>query len=124
MKKDILNRLDIEVLIHSFYVKVLEDELLSPIFNEKVQIQWEKHLPLMCDFWENTLFFTGAYKGNPMHLHKHLNRVHSLDDSHFNRWLFLFNLTIDKNFKGTNASTAKRKAKKLASILSGMVLKS
>jgi hemoglobin len=123
MKKDILTRLDIEILIQCFYDKVLEDDLLSPIFNEKIQIQWEKHLPLMCDFWENTLFFTGAYKGNPMHLHKHLNRVHSLDESHFTRWLTIFNATVDKNFKGSNASIAKRKAKKLARILSGMVLK-
>jgi hemoglobin len=77
----------------------------------------------MCDFWENTLFFSGTYKGNPMTLHQHLNKVHALDQSHFNRWLLLFTASIDKQFKGANASIAKRKAKKLANILSGMVLK-
>jgi hemoglobin len=124
MKKDILNRADIENLIQVFYQKVLVDDLLAPIFNEKVQIQWEKHIPLMCDFWENTLFYSGSYKGNPMTLHQHLNRVHSIEQSHFNRWLLLFTATVDKLFKGPNASMAKRKAKKLASILSGIVLKS
>lgn len=123
MKKDILNRLDIELLIQVFYKKVLEDDLLSPIFTEKVLIHWERHIPLMCDFWENTLFFSGSYKGNPMTLHQHLNKVHALDQSHFNRWLLLFAATIDKHFKGANASIAKRKAKKLASILSGMITK-
>jgi hemoglobin len=123
MKKDILNRADIELLIQAFYEKVLDDELLSPIFNEKVLIHWERHIPLMCDFWENTLFFSGTYKGNPMTLHQHLNKVHALDQSHFNRWLLLFTASIDKQFKGANASIAKRKAKKLANILSGMVLK-
>ncbi|OYU54831.1 MAG: hemoglobin-like protein [Chitinophagaceae bacterium BSSC1] len=123
MKKDILNRSDIELLIQLFYKKVLEDDLLSPIFNEKVLVHWERHIPLMVDFWENTLFFSGSYKGNPMTLHQHLNKVHALDQSHFNRWLLLFTTTIDKHFKGANASIAKRKAKKLASILSGMITK-
>lgn len=123
MKKDILNRSDIEMLIKLFYQKVLEDDLLSPIFTEKVLIHWDRHIPLMCDFWENTILYSGTYNGNPMTLHQHLNKVHSIDESHFNRWLVIFNASIDKLFKGANANMAKRKAKKLASILSGMIIK-
>ncbi len=123
MKKDILNRTDIELLIDDFYKRVLEDELLGSIFTETVKINWETHLPLMCDFWENTLFFTGKYKGNPMNLHQHLNRVYPLDSVHFDRWVQLFTASVNQYFKGANARLAKKKAKSLAAIIETMVLK-
>lgn len=121
MKKDISNRADIELLIEAFYKKVMDDTLLSPIFKEKVVMNWEKHLPLMCDFWENMLFYSGSYKGNPMTLHQHLNRVHAIDQTHFDRWLELFLATVTLHFKGPMANLTKKKAKSLSRILSGMM---
>jgi hemoglobin len=118
MKKDLTNRDDIEVLINVFYSKVLADNLLSPVFNEKLMINWERHIPLMCDFWENMLFYTGPYKGNPMILHQHLNRVHAIRQEHFDKWLEIFLATVSLHFKGPMASLAKKKAKSLAKILS------
>lgn len=118
MKKDLTNRDDIEILIDLFYHKVLSDNLLSPIFNEHVD--WKKHIPLMCDFWENMLFYTGPYKGNPMILHQHLNQVHAISQQHFDRWLQLFLATVNIQFKGPVANLAKKKAKSLTKILSGI----
>ncbi|MFY9465718.1 MAG: group III truncated hemoglobin, partial [Sediminibacterium sp.] len=103
-RKDITKRVDIEMLVKSFYDKVNADPLLGPIFTK---VNWEKHLPLMSDFWENLLLYTGSYQGNPMDLHKHLHKVMNLQPEHFQHWNKLFIATVDENFKGANALVAK-----------------
>ncbi len=60
MKKDIENRKDIELLVRSFYDKVKADDTIGYIFNDIAKVNWEKHLPVMFDFWENVLFYTGG----------------------------------------------------------------
>ena len=64
MKKDIKTREDIELLVISFYDKVKADDTIGYIFNDVAKVNWEKHLPVMFDFWENILFFTGGYLGS------------------------------------------------------------
>lgn len=67
MKKDIKNRKDIELLVNKFYDKVKADKSISHFFTDTVHVNWKQHL-VMYDFWENIVFFTGAYEGNPMTL--------------------------------------------------------
>ena len=50
---------DIKLLVNSFYDKVKADTVIGYIFNDIAKVDWEKHLPVMYDFWENVLFFTG-----------------------------------------------------------------
>jgi hemoglobin len=117
MKKDIENRQDIEILVNKFYDKVKLDEVIGFIFNDIVKVNWEKHLPRMYDFWENTIFYTGTYTGNPMEIHKHLNRVVPLSTEQFLRWNKLFVLTVDENFDGNHASVAKQRAISISTVM-------
>lgn len=117
MKKDITGRADIEVAIRSFYDKVVADDTIGFIFNDVAKVNWEKHLPVMYDFWENVLFFTGKYNGDPMNVHKHLNNVTELNTNHFARWTRLFNQTIDELFEGENAERAKQRALSIATVM-------
>jgi len=116
MKKpvDIANKNDIEILINAFYEKVKKDALLSGYFEDT---NWEKHLPIMYDFWENVLFFSGKYNGDPMNVHRHLNNLIELKAEHFRRWNYLFNLTIDELFEGENAERAKQRALSIATVM-------
>lgn len=123
MKKDITSRKDIELLIKIFYEKVTVDQLLGPIFNDVANINWEKHLPIMCNFWENLLFFTGTYQGNPMELHKHLHKMKHLEAVHFQQWNHLFISTIDQLFEGKNALIAKQRAMNISSVMQFEILK-
>ena len=66
MKTDIRNRKDIEKLINAFYDKVKVDEVIGYFFNDVAKVNWEIHLPKMYDFWENILFYTANFEGNPM----------------------------------------------------------
>ena len=112
MNKDIKNRADIELLVDNFYGKVKTDKLIGNFFTEVIQIKWEKHLSIMCDFWENIIFFSGNYIGSPMHLHQHLNR-----------WNKLFSTSVDELFSGEKATLIKSKAKNIASIMQKNIFK-
>ena len=110
MKKDIQNRDDIIKLVNAFYEKVKKDDTIGYIFTEVVQVNWETHLPRMYDFWENILFCTGNFDGNPMKTHKDLNQKKQMDFTLFNRWNVMFKETVDSLFKGEKADEIKKRA--------------
>lgn len=117
MKPDIQNREDVILLVNSFYDKVKADDTIGFIFNDVARVNWEKHLPVMYDFWEAVLFFTGTYEGNPMTTHRKLNDVVKLRPEFFKRWIALFTSTVDENFEGAKAELAKQRALSIATVL-------
>lgn len=117
MKPDIINRKDIENLVNLFYDKIKTDQVIGYFFNDVVKIQWEKHLPVMYDFWENILFHTGNYKGNPMEKHKKIHALSKLDMKHFQHWIKIFNETVDEHFEGKNALLIKQRALSIATVM-------
>lgn len=123
MEKDITSRVDIEKLVTAFYEKVLADPLLGPVFNGRKSINWEKHIPVMCDFWENILFYTGTYTGNPVNLHQHLHKMMPLDKTHFQQWNILFIEAVDAHFSGKNALLIKQRALNISGIIQDNLLK-
>lgn len=110
MKKEIVTADDIQELVNKFYDKVNKDELLSPVFNKEAGIDWEEHLPKMYKFWGTQLIGTGDYVGRPFPPHTKL----TIGAQHFARWLKLFIETVDENFTGITAETAKTKANNIA----------
>ncbi|MBS1626931.1 MAG: group III truncated hemoglobin [Bacteroidetes bacterium] len=114
MKKDITCRADIELLINTFYEKVKKDNLLSQFFEK---IKWDRHLNIMYDFWENIIFQTGSYVGNPMNIHEKLAGKMQLNKNDFKRWIKLFLKSIDELFEGTNADLARNRAISIASVM-------
>ena len=117
MKKDIESRADIELLVKNFYERVKIDPIIGHIFTDIASVNWEKHLPVMFDFWENTIFYTGSYTGNPMKTHQHLNTLFSLNAAHFSRWNQLFASTIDELFEGDKAVLAKQRALSISTVM-------
>jgi hemoglobin len=117
MKKDITNRKDIKLLIDTFYIKVRKDESLGYIFDEIAKVDWKNHMPIMYDFWENTLFHTGDYKRNAMQPHLDLNKKIALTKVHFDQWLLIFKATVDELFEGEIANNAKARAISIATMI-------
>lgn len=117
MKKDIENRQDIELLIRRFYDKVIADATIGYIFNDVAKVSWDAHLPIMFDFWENVLFYTGTYRGNPMQIHKQLHAMEPLTDQHFAQWMKLFTQTVDELFAGEKAELAKQRAMSISTMI-------
>lgn len=124
MKRDIQNREDIELIIDKFYKKVLKDPVIAVYFTEVIPVDWEKHTPLMVNFWENILFFTEKYEGNPMSVHKRLNANHQMSIKDFQRWNNLFLETVNELFKGERAEMMKEKAMNISAIMQSSIFKS
>ncbi len=117
MKKDIENRVDLEVLVHAFYERAKADPTIGLYFTKYVAVNWEKHIPIMVDFWENVLFFTGAYHGNPMETHLKIHQIHPLTLQIFEQWILLFDTTVNEHFSGKQADIIKSKAAHIATIM-------
>jgi hemoglobin len=112
---DISNAADIKLLIDRFYVKVRDDQQIGFIFNEIAQVNWAHHLPVMYAFWEFLLLGNAdGYRGNPIQKHVDLHRRHPLRAVDFDRWVSLFQATVDENFSGPVADQAKFRAYAIA----------
>jgi hemoglobin len=118
LKKDIENRTDIELLVNTFYTKVIADKKLGYIFNDVAHVNWSTHFLVMYNFWENAILFSGSYEGNPIKLHKQLHPIQPLNKTHFNRWNNLFVKTVNELFKGSKADLAKERALNISVIIS------
>jgi len=123
MKPDISNRSDIEQLVNEFYSIVKEDPLIGIFFTKVANVDWDKHLPQMYDFWESILFSKNVFTGNPMKKHIELNAKQSLSAEHFEHWLEMFSNTTDKLFSGKNADRIKEYAAIIKENLATRVLR-
>lgn len=107
---DITHRGSVELLVNEFYSAIREDELLGPIFNGIIGDRWPEHLGKMYSFWETVLLGNHTYSGAPFMPHARL----PLEQKHFDRWLALFDQTVDGHFEGVVADDAKARAAKMA----------
>ena len=117
MKKELETFEDVQLLVRSFYNKVLEDEMLSHFFSYVKQHHWNKHLAVLDTFWNNVLFYSGDYYGNPLQVHTTLHHFSKLKNKDFDRWLQLFTETVDELFEGEKAELAKQRAMSIATIM-------
>lgn len=111
-KKDITSIADIHLLVDTFYGKVQKDALLGPVFNEVIQDKWPAHLEKMYRFWQTILLTEHTYFGSPFRPHATL----PVNESHFDRWKYLFTQTLDAHFVGEKANEAKWRAEKMATM--------
>lgn len=107
---DILNLEDVKKLVDAFYGKVRENDLLAPVFNERIKDKWPEHLAKMYTFWQTILLEERTYFGSPFPPHAKLPVEHA----HFGEWMKLFTQTVDELFTGEKAKEAKWRAGKMA----------
>ena len=114
---DIEHRDDIDLLIQEFYALVMVDDHISFLFTDVARIHLPTHLPKIADFWEKILLGSGPYAGNPMKPHMDLHARSPLLPAHFERWLELFEQTVDRLFSGPKADEAKARANHVAALM-------
>lgn len=113
---DLATREDLEVLVRDFYRRVAMDDVLGPVF-EGAGVDWSVHLPKLVDFWEWQLLGGRSYRGNPLRAHAPVHRMQPFTDAHYERWLELFDDTVDLGFAGPTAELAKQRARRMANAL-------
>jgi len=114
---DLQGPAEIEILVNAFYERVKDDELLGFIFEKVAAVDWSTHLPKMYAFWEKVLFRTGSYTGNPLAVHARLLPLTSMGRPQFDRWLEIFQGTVDDLFAGPNAEHIKNSASDMANVI-------
>ncbi len=107
---DIATEADVRVLVDEFYNAIRGDALLNPIFTEVAQVDWSHHLPKMYAFWNGQILGKPGYVGAPFVAHVKL----PVTREHFQRWLELFQATVDRLFAGPGAKRAKDSAASIA----------
>lgn len=117
MQQDISTREDLEKIISLFYDAVKQDDSLQYFFTEVVSVDWNTHNKRMVDFWENALFYSGNFDGNPLAIHRTLNAKSPTTNAHFHRWIQLLNRVIDAHYKGEHADIMKQQAASIADVM-------
>ncbi len=115
-ERDLRDASDIGRLVRAFYRRAATDDLLGPVF-EAAHVDWSVHIPKLIDFWSWQLFGVRGYEGNPLRAHEPLQTATPFRDEHYERWLELFEETVDDHFHGLNAEAAKSRARKMAKAL-------
>lgn len=118
-RHDIDTREDIERLVETFYTGTFADPVLGPIFVDIVKLDLPRHMPIMCDFWENILFGARKYPGGMMMVHYQVHQLTSLEPHHFQRWIDYWEETVDRFFEGPRANIAKMHANRVGAMMAG-----
>ncbi|MEE9272486.1 MAG: group III truncated hemoglobin [Robiginitomaculum sp.] len=108
---------DITAITKVFYAWVRRDNLLGPIFNEKIGTsndKWKPHIAHINDFWSGIFLKSNRFNGNPMTKHAFLE---GLTPAHFTRWLELFEKAGAKTLPPTKAAHFNATAKRIGQSL-------
>lgn len=118
MKKDILDEEDVKMLVNTFYDKVQKDDTIGFIFNTIIGGDWSHHLPVMYTFWNTILLNKQGYKGNVIQKHIEIDKKITLHKEHYDRWILLWQQTVDELFTGEKAEEAKNRASLMIQLIS------
>ena len=106
---DLDSRARIECFVRDFYRDVAQDDLLGPVF-AAAHVDWPAHIATLTDFWVWQLLGERGYEGNPLRAHEPLHARRPLDTPQFERWLAIFDETVDRHWCGPVAQLAKHTA--------------
>ena len=101
-------------LVDTFYARVREDAVLSPIFESKLAGRWDEHMPRMYAFWTKILLGSGDFQSNVFGKHMALAGI---ERKHFVHWLSLFRLTAIEVFGIDDAKVPIQLAERIAASL-------
>lgn len=113
---DVDTREEVDEVVRTFYAAVAQDTLLGPIFEHVAQVDWPEHLPKISAFWCRVLFGAPGYIGNPYARHRGVHERSPFTAAHFDRWLILFEETLDEGWSGPNAEVMKELASNVARV--------
>lgn len=111
-KEDIETLDDVKLLVDTFYSEVRVDDLIGPIFNRVIGDNWPVHLNKMYGFWQSILLNEPVYNGRPFPPHAKLG----LEKKHFERWVGLFETTVNELYAGERATEAIKRAKLMGAL--------
>lgn len=117
-RRELFSTENVEKMVHTFYGRVQDDEVLGPIFDRRID-DWPHHLGRMVRFWRSVLraesMFAMSNRGSPPVLHRNIEELHH---SHFDRWLGLFADVADEIYSAEASAEVKATSRRIARALS------
>ena len=113
-RRDIETRADCEQLVRAFYGRALVDPIIGFLFTDVAKLDLEAHVPRITNFWDTILLGARNYGGGAFRPHVELHFKVPLTRGHFDRWLYLWSMTVDEQFQGERAELAKAHANRVA----------
>lgn len=101
----------------SFYEKAFRDERIGIFFTEVVPLDLPTHIPLIAAFWESVVLNGRGYRKNVMEVHRHIHHLKQITRADLDRWLEIFQATVDEFFQGDKASLMKQRAVSIATLM-------
>lgn len=114
LRHDVETRADCEQLVRTFYGRALTDPVIGWLFTDVAKLDLEAHVPRITRFWETILLDAHSYGGGAFRPHLELNAKTPLKRGHFERWVYLWRMTVDELFEGDRAELAKQHAERVA----------
>ncbi|MFK7831385.1 MAG: group III truncated hemoglobin [Congregibacter sp.] len=113
-RPDLDNPTQIDAFVDRFYSRVLEDPLLAPVFLERAAIDLGEHLPRIKAYWRKMLLGDDVYHRHMMRKHRELDSREPFVQEHYERWLSLFEETLQNHHVGPLADRALALARRVA----------
>ena len=110
--RDIATTNDVGVVVRRFYRALIADPLLGPLF-ERYGVDWPHHIPKLQLYWEHVLLDRPGSPVNTIAAHGPVQRSTPFDREHVERWLELWDETVDDLYLGPVAERAKARARQV-----------
>ncbi|WEB44307.1 group III truncated hemoglobin [Streptomyces yunnanensis] len=104
---------DVQRLVAEFCACAAEDELLAPVF-AAMGTPLIRHVEAVTDFWCCELLDEPSPSRDLLAVHQNVHAAHPISARHFERWLALWQDSVDTTFVGPAADRAKTLAVNIA----------
>ena len=94
--------------------RLLRDARLAPIFFATPGFDLLQHLPRIRQYWAKMLLGRPGYSRHTMQLHRRVHHRRPLRQDDFQRWLTLFESTLDSGYRGPCSERARCLARRIA----------
>lgn len=109
--RDLDDRGEIAELVTRFYRELAQDSRFHHYFHTVAAVDWPTHTRRMTDFWAGALLGGPADRRSAAEVieaHVRLHRAEPFDRELFDRWLEIFDSTLDEGWTGPMTEAARR----------------
>lgn len=113
---DLDSRDQIAELVTRFYRQIAQDERFHHWFGTIAGVDWHAHVGDLTDYWAGLLLDAEPHRpaAEVIEAHRWLNDADPFDAELFERWLEIFDTTLDAGWSGPLTETARRRAHGIA----------
>ncbi len=113
--RDLHDRHEIAEFVTRFYRDIAQDECFHHYFHTLAAVDWHAHTLELTDFWAGLLLGEGhPHAGEVIEAHRWLHEAQHFDTALFDRWLEIFEATLDGGWVGPMTEAARRRGHGLA----------